>query len=461
MLADIETEMRLLGTCFKSVDCVNQTLSALHVLHFDSPKNREIWLKIKFLYENDSEVRLETIEPIIDLKTCPLAYLLDVYAVGSLGISIPDCIKALKEFHIKRELDALAKDLQKNLLNKKINSSECIRVCEEKLFLLSQDSSKKVVKNIPQSVDEPKDFLVELQDRQDRFKQGVRTYEGIPTYFTKLDEYLKGLCPGHLTLVGARPGMGKTTFALNLAVRVVKQCNESILFFSLEMPGKELGEKIICLDSRVSFQKFKEGSLNSCEFQNTVVSYNFWKDKNFLIDEQPALDIEQLMSRATRYKKTHNIAAIFIDYVQLLHSKSQEIRHLEIGDISRKLKELAKKLHVPVIALAQLNREVEKRTDKKPYLADLRESGSLEADADEVILLHRKEVYDPFDKPGLMQVYIPKNRFGPQGDFELFFEKETGRLENYVFENVRPQNLPNSVLNGRNKCDDFIESLQR
>lgn len=461
MIGNVELEMRLLGGCLKSINWVNSSQGQLSCLHFICPRNREIWLRMKDLYENDRSVTLETIEPLIDVKTCSVEYLLTVYGSGSLGIDLNHLLEELKGLHAKRQLEDLGLTTVNSSRESKSKYKDIVQECENRLFLLSQNTDKKIIKNIPESVNDPMGLLPDLQRRQQLRKEGINPFLGIPTHYTKLDEYLKGLCPGHFTLIGARPGMGKTTFALNIAERVVKNSKESVLFFSLEMPGKELAEKLICLSSRVPFQKFKDGSLNAEEYQRMVVSYYFWEKQNFFIDEQPALGIEMLRTRALRYKRTHDISLIIIDYVQLLRSSTQEVRHLEIADISRKLKEIAKEISVPVVALAQLNREVEKRTDKRPFISDLRESGSLEADADEVLLLHRKEVYDPYEKPGLIQVYLSKNRFGPQGEFELSFEKETGKIENYDFEHERSKNLSKVIPNARTPHDDFLEGLNR
>lgn len=459
MIVNVEVEARLLGTCLKSIDWVNKSVPALTPSHFKCPKNREIWSRINDLYKRDCRVDLEAIESIIDDKVCPVNYLVDVYSIGSTSLDIQQLLDSIKETHRKSQLYDIGNDLSRESENPKIFSAESIKTVEERFFRISQDTDKKIIKNIPESVDDPKKFLSALQERQELFKKGINPFEGIPTHYTKLDECLKGFCAGHLTLVGARPGMGKTTFALNLAERIVKESKEGVLFFSLEMPAKELAEKLICMGAAVSFQKYKQGSLSSDEYQRIVVSYHYWNTQNFYIDDQPSLNIHDLHSRASRYKKTHNISCVFIDYVQLVTSKSHEARYLEIGDISRKLKEMAKTLEIPVIALAQLNRDTEKRDNKKPFISDLRESGSLEADADEIILLHRPEVYDPYEKPGLIQVFVAKNRFGPQSNFELAFIKETGKIENYAFTNQRSSDVPNPISQERNPHKDFFESL--
>jgi replicative DNA helicase len=428
----IETECRLLGGCLSSVNWLNEVMSQVKADHLVSSESRLIFDIVKDLYENDREVVFATIHPRIEGKVPLVEVLVRLLGFSHVGFYIEDLIQALKSSHQKRQLVEIGKHLADVAAKPEVLGAELIREVEEKLFSLSSTLSSKILRPLSEISNDPIPFPEVLQKRQQNHAEGISSFDGFPTHFLDLDRHLKGLVKGHFTIIGARPGVGKTSFALNIMENVCLKNKIPLMFFSLEMPSREIVEKMFAQCSEVPYQKIATGSLNGLEYQTVFSCYKAWQSKTLIIDDQPSLGIDQIKARALRAKRIHNIQAIFIDYVQLVTSKKgSESRYLEVGDISRKCKEIAKELQIPVIALAQLNRDVEKRTDKTPHLSDLRESGSLEADADEVILLHRPELYDKHDKPGLLQVFISKNRFGPTGMFEMIFEKDTGKIKNY------------------------------
>lgn len=430
---DTEAELRLLAGSLNSVNWLNEMMAQLKAENFASSESREIFAVIQSLYDKDIAVNFESVYPRALEKNLRLEPLVSLLTLPTGGYLASEFINQIKDSYYKRSIVDIAHTYTKEAARTDLSADEILRSLEEKLFSLTSSSSSQVLRNISSILNDPIPFTDVLQKRQENYAQGISSFEGFPTHFIDLDKYLKGLTKGHFTLIGARPGVGKTSMALNLIENLCFKTKIPVLFFSLEMPAREILEKLLAQTSEVPYQKISNGSLGGPEYQNVYVTAKAWEKKTLIIDDQPSLGIDQVKSRALRAKRTHNIQAIFIDYVQLITSKKgQEARHLEIGDISRRLKEIAKELNVPVIALAQLNREVEKRQDKTPYVSDLRESGSLEADADEIVLLDRPEMYNHNEKPGLMQVHIAKNRFGPTGHFSLVFLKECGKLKDYT-----------------------------
>lgn len=430
----LEEEYRILGAAMRSIDWTNELFAHLTLDHFFDSQNREIYSTMHYLYENDRTVDIDTIEAHASKDKLKAEHLINVYSLGNTSLHPGDLIACIKEAYKKRQLQEIASDILKHTETDASQSAEILRSLEDKIFNISQDKTSKILHTFKEASSLPP-YLETIQTRQNNFRQGISSFEGHPTHYYDLDEKIKGLSPGHLTIIGARPGVGKTTFALNLMESLCFKSRCKCLFFSLEMPSREVIEKLVAQTAEIPFSKIAKGDLTGDEYQRIVMAYNSWLSKTLILDDQPALGIDQIKARAIRAQKTHKIDVIFIDYIQLVTSKrNNEARHLEIADISRKCKEIAKELKVPIIALAQLNREIEKRTDKRPFISDLRESGSLEADADEILLLHRPELYCATDKPGLIEVLVSKNRFGPTGNFLLTFNKECGVLKNYVFE---------------------------
>jgi len=273
-------------------------------------------------------------------------------------------------------------------------------------------------------------------------KEAVRASQGqikaLKTGFSALDEILAGVRGGTLNIIAARPAMGKTAFALNLMMNVlnnqssVNQC----LFFSLEMSEEELGQRLVAQLAKVDAQKVKNGNLDNEEL-NSMFAVNEEYSKHMrdriTIDDTPSIEIMKLRERAKNIKKTRGLSFIIVDYIQLIRSENRRngTREQEVAEISRGLKALAKELDVPVFALAQLNRALESRTDKHPTLSDLRESGSIEQDADCVMFIHREEYYNPTaDNHNLAEVIVAKHRSGPTGKATLHWDGQYTKFSN-------------------------------
>ena len=277
------------------------------------------------------------------------------------------------------------------------------------------------------------DVLQRTIDRIERLRERDGRITGLGTDFYDLDDMTGGLQPGELIIVAARPSMGKTTFTLNLTERVASTGN-GIAFFSLEMSAQQVVQNMLCCRAQIDGQAMRKGRITDLQYKRMVEEADRLYQQPIFIDDTPGLTITQLRAKCRRLKQKHNIQMIAIDYLQLMSGGARvESRQQEISAISRGLKGIARELEVPVIALSQLNRDVENRDDHRPRMSDLRESGAIEQDADVIMLLHRDEYYKPTEaNAGLAQVIIAKQRNGPTGEVTLRFFKEYMRFENYT-----------------------------
>jgi len=257
---------------------------------------------------------------------------------------------------------------------------------------------------------------------------------GVPTGFTKLDILTSGLQPSDLIILAARPSMGKTALALNIARNAAVESNVAVAVFSLEMSKEQLSMRVLCSESRVNASRLQDGFLTGEDFTSITDAADILEKTPIFFDDSPDMKALDIRVKARRLKMKENLGLVIIDYLQLMEaSRKNDRRDLEISEISRALKNLAKELNIPVIALSQLNRALEKRNDKHPQLSDLRESGSLEQDADLVLFIYRDEVYNKgMDNPnrGLAEIMLAKNRNGPTGKVDLAFLASYTRFEN-------------------------------
>lgn len=256
---------------------------------------------------------------------------------------------------------------------------------------------------------------------------------GVATGFTDLDYKTAGMQPSDLILIAARPSMGKTAFALNIVENVAIKQHKTVAMFSLEMSKEQLVNRMFSLESHVDAQKLRVGNLDEADWENLIEGAGAIGDSGLIIDDTPGIKVGELRSKCRKYKLEHDLQMIIIDYLQLMSGSGKNIgsREQEISEISRSLKALARELNVPVIALSQLSRAVEKRDDKRPMLSDLRESGAIEQDADVVMFLYREDYYKKdTDRKGITEVIIAKQRNGPIGTVELAWLPELTKFAN-------------------------------
>ncbi len=290
---------------------------------------------------------------------------------------------------------------------------------------IMEDAEKKIFQVLQQKASGDfvpiKDVVLAVLDKIEAAGKNKGNVTGLATGFIDLDYKTSGFQPSDLILIAARPSMGKTAFVLNIAGHMAFKLNITVAIFSLEMSKEQLVNRLLALESRVDSQLMRTGNLNDQDWGNLIEGAGVVGRSHLIIDDTPGISVAELRSKCRKYKLEHNLGIIMIDYLQLMQgSKKSESRQQEISDISRSLKEIARELKVPVVALSQLSRAVEQRPDHRPMLSDLRESGAIEQDADVVMFLYRDDYYNKdTDKKDVAEVIIAKQRNGPIGTIEL------------------------------------------
>jgi replicative DNA helicase len=300
---------------------------------------------------------------------------------------------------------------------------------EKQIFQITQRRNTKGFVSL-------RNILIETFERIEKLYESKGGVTGLPTGFTDFNRMTAGLQPSDLIILAARPSMGKTTFALNIAQSASVDQKIPVVIFSLEMSKEQLALKLLCSEAGVDNQRIRTGTLMDSDWPRLSHALGSLSEAAMFIDDTPGISALDIRARARRIKAEYGLGLIVIDYLQLMQSKNRsENRQQEVSEISRTLKSLARELNVPVIALSQLSRAVEQRTDKRPNLSDLRESGSLEQDADLVAFLYREDYYNPdTDKKNITELIIAKQRNGPVGTVDLLFQKEFSKfvgLEKY------------------------------
>ena len=307
---------------------------------------------------------------------------------------------------------------------------------KESLEYILDDTEKKVFQLVQKRTTDDyvpiRDVVMNALDRIEKAAKNKGSVTGIPTGFIDLDYRTAGMQPSDLILIAARPSMGKTALALNIAQYVAFKKNTPVAIFSLEMSKEQLVNRMFSLESSVDAQKLRTGQLNDQEWERLIESAGVIGKSNLIIDDTPGISVAELRSKCRKYKLENNLSMIIIDYLQLMTGSGRtDSRQQEISDISRSLKAIARELNVPVIALSQLSRAVEQRPDHRPMLSDLRESGAIEQDADVVMFIYRDDYYNhDTDKKGISEIIIAKQRNGPIGTVELAWLPEYTKFAN-------------------------------
>jgi replicative DNA helicase len=311
------------------------------------------------------------------------------------------------------------------------SSQEILETAEQKVFHIAETGARGKKGFVPMRAAVKEAFQI-LHQRYE--SKGSVT--GLATGFTDLDEITAGLQPSDLIIVAARPSMGKTALAVNMAEHAALKSKKAVAIFSMEMSASQLAFRLISSLGRINQQHLRTGDLQEEEWPRVTSAITLLSDAKIFIDDTPALSPAELRARARRLKREHDVGLIVIDYLQLMQVPgNKENRATEISEISRSLKAMAKEMNIPVIALSQLNRSLEQRTDKRPVMSDLRESGAIEQDADVILFIYREEVYDKESpKKGSAEIIIGKQRNGPIGVVNLTFLGQYTRFESIASE---------------------------
>lgn len=410
-----------------------EKVSFLSVSDFYDLRNKKIFYAIKHLIDNNpiSEKPADFItvaEYLINsgsLKREEIAgYTIELVSNTPSSENIVRYAKSVKEYSLKRQAAALSNDLMKKVYDNSENIKNALSIAENSLLNIieNSDNTQNGVSSIKSMIG---GVIDEIQERYNNKKD----ITGLNTGFIDLNRFTLGFQKGDLIVIAGRPSMGKTTFAMNVAENAA-QNGAKVLFFSLEMSDKQLTYRIISSLGGVSLSNLQTGKLNDLDFDNIGTATDKMQEIELFIDDKShcLIDIQRQSRRISRIK---GLDLIVIDYLQLMESGDDtDNRNLQLGIITRNLKRLAKELSVPIILLSQLNRDLGKRADKRPILTDLRDSGSIEQDADLVLMLHRPEYYDKENDSlkGLAECIIAKNRNGETGLFNLIFQGELCRF---------------------------------
>ncbi|NMG35374.1 replicative DNA helicase [Azoarcus sp. TTM-91] len=362
-----------------------------------------------------------------------LAYLAEIANNTPSAANIRRYAEIVRERAILRKLVAVGDEIASSALSPSGKDAKALLdEAEAKVFEIAEAGARHTTgfMSIQPILKQVVDRVQELYDRD-----SPSEITGIPSGFTDLDSKTAGLQPSDMLIVAGRPAMGKTTFALNVAEHVAVEARLPVAIFSMEMPGTQLATRFISSVGRIDMQKIKSGRLTDDDWQRLTVAMGKLYDAPLFIDETPGLNPIDLRARARRLaRQCGRLGLIVIDYLQLMTgSKDSDNRAAELSEISRSVKSLAKELHVPIIALSQLNRSLEQRPNKRPVMSDLRESGAIEQDADIIMFIYRDEVYNP-DSPdkGTAELIIGKHRNGPTGTVRMTFLGQYTRFENFA-----------------------------
>ena len=415
-----EAERCVLGAAMLSKDAMYDVIEEVKADDFYNESHREIFHAIMDLYRDNKPVDMLTV--CEELKTKKALEMVGGRAyIATLTTEVPSTTNAgeyariVSEKASLRQLIGTAEDIMNKSYEGKDETQEILNYAESGIFQIGQKRQKSDYTPI-------QDVLLKNVEIIDAASRNQGKVVGIPTGFKDLDNLTSGLHRSDLIILAARPAMGKTAFALNIAQQTATKAGASVLIFSLEMSKEQLGQRLLAIQARVEMQKLKTGSLERKDWDRLNMALDELHSSKIFIDDTPGVSIMEMRNKCRRLKAEHGLDLVVIDYLQLMQGDGRaDSRQQEISAISRNLKLLAREMDCPVIVLSQLSRAPELRQDHRPILSDLRESGSIEQDADIVIFLYRDDYYNPdnSEKHGICEVNLAKHRSGPTDKVEL------------------------------------------
>jgi len=355
-----------------------------------------------------------------------LSYLMELANAVPTAANVSYYAKIVEEKSILRRLIRTATKIVEDSFTREDEVEELLSEAEKKIMEVANRKNAGDFKHV-------KDVLVQTYDKIEQLQNRTGDVTGIPTGFTDLDRMTAGFQRNDLIIVAARPSVGKTAFALNIAQNVAVKARENVAIFSLEMGAEQLVMRMLCAEGNIDAQVLRTGALSPEDWSKLTIAMGTLSNAGIYIDDTPGLRVNEIRAKCRRLAQEKGLGMIVIDYLQLIQGSGRrgENRQQEVSEISRSLKALARELHVPVIALSQLSRGVEQRQDKRPMMSDIRESGSIEQDADIVAFLYRDDYYDKeTENKNMIEIIIAKQRNGPTGTVTLAFKKEFNKFLN-------------------------------
>ena len=426
---NLEAEQAILGSILINNDALNQVVDILSGEDFYREAHAHIFEGMLTLYNKDDPVDLITLPQVLrEMDTLEKVggtdYLASLVEGTSTSAGIMYHAEIVKDLSTRRNLINRCSYIAEICFQPSYDTEEILDLAEQSIFEIAE-------RNIDQNF-YPLSEVVKKSFKKIETIRGDKI-TGISTGFTDFDDLTSGLQPSDLIIIAGRPSMGKTAFALNIAYNAALEEKIGVAVFSLEMSMLQLGIRLLGADAMIDAWKLRKGALQDDDYLRLTDSANRLSELSLYIDDSSGLSALEIKAKARRLKKKHNISLLIIDYLQLMQSKkSTESRQLEISDISRSLKALAKDLDIPVVAISQLNRKVEDRPNKRPILADLRESGAIEQDADLIAFIYREELYNRTEEnKGKAELNVAKHRNGPTGTVPLTFREKYTKFENF------------------------------
>lgn len=433
----VEAEQAVLGGLLLDSSAWDHVADIIRAEDFYRPDHRLIFEAIGTLATNGKPCDVVTVSEQLE-RTGQLAEAGGLAYLGTLARDTPTAANVrayaeiVRERSLLRQLIKTGTDIATSVFeNQGESARELVDRAEQRIFEIAEAGFRGREGAVP-----VRSLLPQIIDQLDDLHSNPDKMRGLPTGFTDFDRITGGLRPGDLIVVAGRPSMGKSTLAVNMAeyAAVNPKIRASVAIFSLEMPSDQIVTRMLASIGSVPLANLRSGRISDEDWVRVTSATAQLSEAKIFIDETPALSPMELRARARRVKREHGLDLIVVDYLQLMQVPgNKENRATEIAEISRGLKVLAKELQVPVIALSQLNRSVEQRTEKKPVMSDLRESGSIEQDADMILLIYREEVYDKnTTKKGIAEIDLAKHRNGEIGTFLLTFQGQYARFANYA-----------------------------
>ena len=434
---DTEAEQSVIGSMLQDRESILTVSEILCEDDFYSKQNGILFKAMVALYNEGKPVDLVTLQNRLNDLGAPeeisnIDYLKTITLNVPTVANVKSYAQIVSDKSLRRRMIKISQEIENNCYLGESSTDDVLEGAEKKIFEVSR--SRRADDFVP-----IREVVRNAIDKIGIASKNSGVVTGIATGFTDLDYNTAGLQPSDLILIAARPSMGKTAFVLNVAQNICFKQNKCAAIFSLEMSKEQLVNRMLSLESHVEATKIRNGSVNAKDWEGLIEGASTIGESKLIIDDTPGISISELRSKCRKYSMEHGLEIVIIDYLQLMSgSGHNDSRQQEISDISRSLKSLAREINVPVVALSQLSRAVEKRDDKRPMLSDLRESGAIEQDADVVMFLYRDDYYNKeSEKKGVAEVIIAKQRNGPIGTTELVWLPELTKFANKA--NGKPQ----------------------
>ena len=432
-----EAERAVLGSCILSQDALVTAVELLKSEDFLDDRNRQLFTVLTNMYSANKPVDYVTVPAELDAlkifqRLGGQSYIDWLVEDVASVLNVAFHARIVRERSVRRKIIQAGEQITKLAYTYDKDIPAILEEAEKMLFEAGQNKTTGEFRHVREIISP---VFVNVEERM---RSNGTHFAGYPTGFADLDSFTGGLQPGSLNIIAARPSMGKTAFALNIAQYGGGDSNAPVLIFSVEMPSEQLVQRMLSAESGIDLSRLSRGLIDSTEFEFVRRAADTVAQRNIYINDSTSLSAMEFRGRCRRFMNRHpDLALVIVDYLQLMSSgeKRTEGRQQEVSDISRMLKATARELSCPVIALSQLSRNAENRTDKKPQLADLRDSGAIEQDADVVMMMYREDYYSENENNDLKDseadIRIAKNRNGSTGVFKLTFKREITRFYNH------------------------------